>query len=127
MGINEIVQIGNRIRKLRTEKGFSQKEMAALTGIPYTTYSNYENNNREPSVEQLKKIADVLGTSLQNLIFQGNIYTEMNFDSDEEASYFLGIISNLEKMNIDGIKETEHYTNYLLSNSRYIKDDNPQG
>lgn len=127
MGINEIVQIGNRIRKLRTEKGFSQKEMAALTGIPYTTYSNYENNNREPSVEQLKKIADVLGTSLQNLIFQGNIYTEMNFDSDEEASYFLGIISNLEKMNIDGIKETEHYTSYLLSNSRYIKDDNPQG
>ena len=46
MGINEYIKIGNRIRQLRLEKGYSQKEMAALAGISYTTYSNYENNNR---------------------------------------------------------------------------------
>lgn len=68
MGINEIVQIGNKIRKLRMEKGFSQKEMATLTGIPYSTYSNYENNNREPNIDNLQKIADVLNVTLDDLI-----------------------------------------------------------
>lgn len=125
MGINEVVKIGNRIRKFRTKKGLSQKEMATLTGIPYSTYSNYENNNREPSLEQLNKIANVLGISLQNLVFQGSIYTEMNIDTDEEATLYLGIISNLEKMNIDGIAETERYTKYLLSDNRYTKPDEP--
>ncbi len=68
MGINEIIQIGNRIRELRIEKGYTQKEMARLTGIPYSTYSNYENNNREPNLEQLRKIASVLNISLFKLI-----------------------------------------------------------
>ncbi len=67
MGINEIIQIGNRIRELRIEKGYTQKEMARLTGIPYSTYSNYENNNREPNLEQLRKIASVLNISLFKL------------------------------------------------------------
>ena len=120
MGINEVVQIGNRIRKFRTEKGFSQKEMATLTGIPYSTYSNYENNNREPNLAQLNKIANILGISLQNLVFQGSVYTEINFDTDEEAASYLEVIRNLEKMNIDGVKETEHYTKYLRSEERRV-------
>ena len=125
MGINEVVQIGNRIRKFRIERGLSQKEMAKLTGIPYSTYSNYENNNREPNLAQLSKIANILGISPQNLVFEGSIYTEINFDADEEAASYLEIIKNLEKMNFDGIKETEHYTKYLLSDSRYTKPDEP--
>ena len=125
MGINEVVQIGNRIRKFRIERGLSQKEMAKLTGIPYSTYSNYENNNREPNLAQLRKIANILGISPQNLVFEGSIYTEINFDADEEAASYLEIIKNLEKMNFDGIKETEHYTKYLLSDSRYTKPDEP--
>ena len=125
MGINEVVQIGNRIRKFRIERGLSQKEMAKLTGIPYSTYSNYENNNREPNLAQLSKIASILGISPQKLVFDGSIYTEMNLDADEEAASYLEIIKNLEKMNFDGIKETEHYTKYLLSDSRYTKPDEP--
>ena len=125
MGINELVQIGNRRRKFRIERGLSQKEMAKLTGIPYSTYSNYENNNREPNLAQLSKIANILGISPQNLVFEGSIYTEINFDADEEAASYLEIIKNLEKMNFDGIKETEHYTKYLLSDSRYTKPDEP--
>lgn len=60
MGINELIQVGNQIRKYREARGLSQKAVAKLAGIPYSTYSNYENNNREPSMEQLIKIADVL-------------------------------------------------------------------
>ena len=73
MGINEYIQIGNRIKKLRMEKGYSQKKMAELCGISYSTYSNYENNNREPNLKQLEKIAHALEMTTENLIGQTNI------------------------------------------------------
>lgn len=68
MGINEYIKIGNRIKQLRKDKGYSQKEMSELAGIPYSTYSNYENNNREPNKKQLDKIANALDISLDDLL-----------------------------------------------------------
>lgn len=68
MGINEVIQVGSRIKKYRKSKGITQKEVARLAGIPYSTYSNYENNNREPNEEQLRKIASALGTSEVELL-----------------------------------------------------------
>ena len=56
MGVNEFVQIGTKIKRARKNKGYSQKQMAQLCEMPYSTYSNYENNNREPGTEQLEKI-----------------------------------------------------------------------
>lgn len=68
MGINEIIKIGSRIKMLRKATGLSQKKMAELCDIPVTTYSNYENNNREPNINNLKKIADILEVSLDDLL-----------------------------------------------------------
>lgn len=67
MGINEIAQIGNQIRKIRNEKGLTQKEVSKLAGISYSTYSNYENNNREPNLSQLEKIANALGCEVSDI------------------------------------------------------------
>lgn len=68
MGINEIIQVGNQIKEIRKLQGFTQKEIATRAGIPYTTYSNYENNNREPNYEQLRKITSALNVPLSVLI-----------------------------------------------------------
>lgn len=74
MGINEVVQIGNRIKEYRKSKGFTQRELALRANIPYSTYSNYENNNREPNREQLQKIATALNVPLYELMgFDGSI------------------------------------------------------
>jgi transcriptional regulator with XRE-family HTH domain len=69
MGVNEIIKIGNRIKKLRKEKGLTQREMSDILNIPYSTYSNYENNNREPSVELLDKVGEILGVSRFDLLY----------------------------------------------------------
>ena len=79
MGINEVVQIGNRIKDYRKSKGFTQKELALRANIPYSTYSNYENNNREPNREQLQKIATALNVPLYELMgFDGSIRVNGN-------------------------------------------------
>lgn len=68
MGINEYIQIGSRIKKTRIEKGFTQREMAAKLGLSNSTYSNYENNYREPKYEILEKVSEILGVTLDYLI-----------------------------------------------------------
>ena len=87
MGINDYIKIGKRIRKFRTEKGYSQKQMATLCGIPYSTYSNYENNNREPGMEQIEKIANVLEITTDELIGHIKAIDEFTINVIDNCNY----------------------------------------
>lgn len=42
--------------------------MAKILEIPYSTYSNYENNNREPDANTLNKIAKGFKISINELL-----------------------------------------------------------
>lgn len=68
MSINDYIKVGSLIKELRLSKGYSAKEFAKKLQIPYSTYSNYENNNREPSLDTLHKICDNLGVTVEELI-----------------------------------------------------------
>lgn len=77
MGLNEIVKIGDKIRKYRKDSGLTQKEMALKLGIPYSTYSNYENNNRTPNIDVIYCIADILNVDVNDF-----------FSANSTGSYF---------------------------------------
>ena len=68
MGVNSYINIGKKIKELRVKKGLKQKEVAKLLAIPVSTYSNYENGNREPNSKTIEKIAFVLDTTPEILI-----------------------------------------------------------
>lgn len=68
LGINEYIKIGSRIKELRKSKGFTQREMADMLNLSYSTYSNYENNHREPKIEIIEKAAEILGVTIIYLI-----------------------------------------------------------
>ena len=79
MKLNDYLKIGDTMKAMRLKKGLSQKEMAQTLGIAYTTYSNYENNNRTPDMNTLKKIADVLCININDFFVPGtdnDIYFE---------------------------------------------------
>lgn len=82
MNISKSLKIGNNIKKYRTEKGLSQKELANLLHMPYSTYSNYENGNRIPSQEQIAKIASVLGVKISDIL--GHISTAQSIKLDDD-------------------------------------------
>ncbi|MBS5984070.1 MAG: helix-turn-helix transcriptional regulator [Clostridium butyricum] len=98
MGINEIIKVGNNIKKIRKEKNISQKDMAKKLNMPSSTYSNYENNNREPNALTLKKIADVLSVDVHDLL---NVQSSNNnvgekYLSDDSTT--INVIENLIKL-----------------------------
>ena len=108
MGVNEVIQIGSRIKKLRKEKGYTQKEFAKLVNIPYSTYSNYENNNREPSKAQIRKIADGLGVPLSSLIGWESAFVEyVAGDLIDDLTEQMTLSLKNEKINIDTSKLTK--------------------
>jgi len=63
--------LGQRIQKLRKEKGYSQTELAKKIGISYAQISRYEIKGSQPPAVVLNKLADVLDTSV-DFIINGN-------------------------------------------------------
>ena len=62
-----LVNIVNRLKELRKEKGLTQIQMQFLTGIDQSDYSKIENGKRYYTFEQCKRIALALDTSMDYL------------------------------------------------------------
>lgn len=60
-------KLGKRIRQLRTEAGFSQEELGAMTGLDRTYISGIERGVRNPSLKNIEKLAKALKTSISSL------------------------------------------------------------
>ena len=62
------MNIGDNIRRLRWEKGWSQKELADQLFVTKQTVSRWEHGLRSPDVETLVKIADLFDAELKDLL-----------------------------------------------------------
>ncbi|MDQ7825775.1 MAG: type II toxin-antitoxin system HicB family antitoxin [Candidatus Eremiobacteraeota bacterium] len=63
------IEIPIMIRKIRIDKGLSQKEIADAIGIKYQTYQRFENPGKfNATVKNLKRISRALGKELEIVI-----------------------------------------------------------
>lgn len=60
--------LGQKITQIRKEKKLSQVDVATAVGVSRDAISKYERDDIIPSVENAKKIAQVLGVSLDYLV-----------------------------------------------------------
>lgn len=60
--------MAQRLKQCRTEKGFTQREVAIYCDITEKAYQNYELMTREPKLEVLLRIAEVFQVSLDYLV-----------------------------------------------------------
>lgn len=58
----------NHIRRYRQSKGLTQGELAERIGVQRSVISKYENGSVEPSLKQMRRIADVLEVPMGLLI-----------------------------------------------------------
>ncbi len=56
------------IRSLREDNDYKQKEIAAILNVSQNTYSQYENGIIELTAENLIKLADFYGVSVDYLL-----------------------------------------------------------
>ena len=60
-------QLGKRFQELRKEAGFSQEKFALKISMDRTYYASVESGARNVSIVNIKKIADGLNISLNEL------------------------------------------------------------
>lgn len=58
----------HRIKELRDEKGYSQKELARIIGCPQSLISNYENAKKEPGFTNILKLCQEFDESPDYLL-----------------------------------------------------------
>ncbi|CAM3505626.1 DNA-binding helix-turn-helix protein [Streptococcus pluranimalium] len=61
-------KFASRLKELRKKHGLTQKEIAKLIGISQSSYSNWENGNREPSLENVVRLAKLFGVTTDYLL-----------------------------------------------------------
>jgi transcriptional regulator with XRE-family HTH domain len=52
------MSVGDRLEKIRANKGISQKDFAEFLDIPLSTYTNYSRNITSPKIDILYKLLD---------------------------------------------------------------------
>lgn len=77
--------IGKQLKALRLEKGYTQSDLAKRLHLTPKAISFYENNQREPDIATLNKIADIFDVTIDYLngrphksLTKGKDYTTIN-------------------------------------------------
>lgn len=85
-----------RIRELRLAHNLTQVEFANVLSVAKQTVSNWENDNIQPSIDMLVKIADYFGVSTDYLLGRSNDNSlDVSKLSPQQAAHIRMIISDI--------------------------------
>lgn len=92
--------VGERLRNIRKEKGYSQDELAHLAELHFTYLGKIERAEKNVTIESLEKVTSALGISLEELFR----YIE---PSTEETDNFtlMQIINKLQGRSVEEQKK----------------------
>ena len=79
------MELSKTIKRLRTEKGWSQETLAEKAYVSRQTISNWETEKNYPDVHSLLILSDLFGVSLDELI-KGDVETMKNTIHNKDAS-----------------------------------------
>jgi transcriptional regulator with XRE-family HTH domain/KaiC/GvpD/RAD55 family RecA-like ATPase len=101
------VDLGLRLKELRTKRGLSQTELAKLVGVTPSTISQVESNLIYPSLPALLKMAEVLSIDVSSffqetsdakkrLVFPGNEAAEVRISELPEGSISAKLLTPID-------------------------------
>lgn len=97
--------IGDNIRRLRKERGITQKKLGELCGIAEPNIRKYESGKQNPKLETIEKIASALGVTAFDLM--GIEYFDLkNPDAGRQYAEYDGFQKYLQSMGFS-IKEKQ--------------------
>jgi len=109
--------VGDLIKKVRTEKGLTQEELAEKVGVKKSAVAKWENGRvSEIKRSNLKNLADALGLNPTQLL--GDIERDPIGVADELADIYLdpelrSMISDYKKLNQDKQAQARAYIQFL--------------
>lgn len=99
-----MTSFGDNLKRIRTEKNVSQGELAELISMHPTHISRYERKLTSPTVEVVKKIADALKVSADELIYGDTQQKAKDKIQDNELLTMFARVQTLKKDDVVCIK-----------------------
>lgn len=107
MAIPDLPSIGKSLRRLRTAKGLSLDQLSEKSGVSKSMLSQVENENVNPTVALMWKIAHALGVSLNDIVgpkedrvIEVTRKEHAPYLHDREGKWKIQIISSLDMVEI---------------------------
>jgi len=97
------VSFGKKMRECRDSKGISQSELARQLGTNHSIIGKYERDEVKPTIDVVKKIANILDTTVGYLLGESE---ETNLFKDPSMLKRLNDINDLPEKDRDNILYT---------------------
>lgn len=122
------MSIGENIKKIRVQKGLTQKQLGELCGMADSAIRRYENGRANPKLETVEKIANVLDVNA-SILLGFNIDEYGPIKSEEEYEEAIKLLQFLKELQSEAQMDLEFIQNYRILNmtgkakvNSYIKD-----
>lgn len=110
-----VMHIGQKVKKIRELKNFTQTHVASELGITQSAYSKIEIGETEVSYTKLIRIAEVLGVSTEEIVSFNDqmIFNVMHNQNGNGFVVNKGISDNEKKLYEDQISVLKEEVSYL--------------
>jgi len=106
--------VGENIKRIRKEKGLTQKELGELLDMTQSAIGQFENDKTSPKTDTIEKIASALGVSPSELMKGNSIWEEFDKqypNAGKEAAKFEDFIQFLKSIGymVKTVPESDTY------------------
>lgn len=109
------MSVGNRIKKYRESKNYTQAYMAESLGISQNTYSKIESGGIKLTVDRLNKIASVLEIPVEDILSSD---TQSFVFNNSSIDKFYGYIETVHEDNKELVQTTINLLNDQIQHLR---------
>lgn len=107
-----------RLKESRTNKDYTQEELATMIGIAKSTLAGYEKGNREPDFTKLIKLTEILEVTSDYLLGISDNKNVYDLSRDEKL-----LIEKYNKLNFVGQERVHDFIDSnMLTMDRYLKE-----
>ena len=92
--------LGEKLKKLRADNGFTQEELAEKLYVTRTAISKWESNRGYPNIDALKAISKFFSVSIDDLLSSNELLTIAEEDSKQKEIRFKDFVYALLDLSI---------------------------
>lgn len=112
---------GQRLRKARKERGFTQKQLADLIDAKHNSVSDWENDKNKPDPDTIEYICGALDIPV-SFLFSDSIQIKKSPEpTDLDSEDLHPLLKIYEQLNVDGQNRLMEYAQDLAEMPKYKK------
>jgi transcriptional regulator with XRE-family HTH domain len=114
--MNEGIILAKNLKRLRKKKGYTQAQLAEIADVSRRVIVHYENYIKKPVFENVKKIAEALDVSMDELV--GHVEAGKTKKTEDASYKIMKKVRIIEKLPLRDQNAVFHFINSLAKKNK---------